>query len=625
MKKQLICIMLLGIGLKVYSQQTTDTTGHIQDLGEVVIQGNRLEIPFNESARDIQLITREEILKLPVHSLNELLAYVGGVDIRQRGPFGTQADLSMDGGTAEQTLVLLNGIKLINAQTAHNMMNIPIPLDAIDHIEVLRGAAARVYGINALTGAINIVTLKSYHPSLSVNLYGGSSFKEQAEEDGEGIYGGGGIRLVGNYGDKSQRHLFAASQNLYNGHRYNTAMKNTRLFYNGAYHFDAHNTIQALAGYAYNRFGANGFYAAPGDKNSEEIVETTLFSLSSRHELGEFTLMPRISDRYDEDDYRYYKNDLSKGRSLHYTNALMMELNGNWHTAFGEFGMGWETRITSINSSNIGQHDRDNHGAFAEYRGKFFDKLMTNIGVYVNYNTKFGWKAYPGIDLAYLLDDHWKIAASLGSGQRIPSFTDLYLQQAPGNVGNPELQPENSWQYEANIDFSSGYFQAHAGAFYREVSHFIDWVRPNSNQPYVPHNFGRSEIYGFYARIHKHFQLSDAHALNLHISYNYLKPTLYDYGQTQSKYVLETLKHQLISGIRYTYRQFSVQIENRYLQRALNDPYDVLDARINYRHKNFLFYAKITNLLDTQYKEIAAVPMPSRWFTLGLKFYWKQF
>src|SRR5699024_8866634 len=168
-------IFLLVIGLvsihSLFAQQPDQDSNKLE---EVIIQGNRLEIAYNESSRDIQIITHEEISKLPVRSVNELLAYVGGVDIRQRAPFGGQADISIDGGTFEQTLVLLNGIKLIDDQTAHIMMNIPVPVDAIERIEILRGAAARVYGINALTGAINIVTKKESKSFLSAKLYSGS-------------------------------------------------------------------------------------------------------------------------------------------------------------------------------------------------------------------------------------------------------------------------------------------------------------------------------------------------------------------------------------------------------------------------------------------------------------------
>src|SRR5699024_4334937 len=206
MKETVVVIVAVLLAGKVFSQAPKDSA-KVTQLQDVIIQGNRLDIPFSESTRDIQVITQQEIQRLPVKSINELLAYVGGVDIRQRGPFGAQADVSIDGGTGGQTLVLLNGIKLINAQSAHNMMNIPVPLEAIDHIEVLSGAAARVYGINALTGAINIVTKEGESPFVAARLHGRSSFRQEDPRDGSGIYAGGGVAITAGISGKHQNHL----------------------------------------------------------------------------------------------------------------------------------------------------------------------------------------------------------------------------------------------------------------------------------------------------------------------------------------------------------------------------------------------------------------------------------
>ncbi len=593
-------------------------------LEEVIIQGNRLAIPFSEATRDIQVITQEEITKMPVKSLNEVLSFVSGVDIQQRGPFGTQADVSIDGGTSEQTIVLLNGVKLIDAQTAHNMMNIPVPLSAVDHIEVLRGAAARIYGINALTGAINIVTKKENHSFITADVHGGSSFKGKAEGDGSGIYGGGGVEVTANYGTKKQNQLLAVSYNNYNGQRYNSAAENTRLFYNGNYDFNYNHSIQAMAGYARSFFGANGFYAAPGDRESKEFVESSVFSLSSKHRWGNFTLSPRISDRYGEDDYRFFGDDLSKGRSLHYTNALMLELNTSLETDFGTIGLGWESRLEKINSSNIGQHKRDNHGAYLELRSGIGEKIKGTVGVYANYNTDYGWQVYPGIDLAYLLNAHWTIAASAGSAQRIPSFTDLYLDQRPGNVGNSDLQPEDAWNYAASVQYNKAGLRVKAGYFYRTISDFIDWTRTDASQPYSPVNFGENKVYGLYARVQQDFQLTPEQGFGYQLSYNYLDPSVSASTDMQSKYVLSSLKHQFIAGIHYSYQDFSIYFKNRWLQRELASGYDVADVRLNYQWNAATIYAAVTNLFDAQYSEAGAVPMPTRWFSIGLRYHLKN-
>lgn len=610
---------LLSVPIVAQEEESLPT-----QLGEVVLQGNRLEVPFNQTARDIQIITQQDIQQLPVTSLNEVLSFISGVDLRQRGPFGAQTDVSIDGGSSEQTIVLINGVKMIDSQSAHNMMNLPVPLSAIAHIEVLRGAAARVYGINALTGAINIVTKKSDQPSLVAIAQGGSSFKSKEENDGSGIYAGGSGELTGTFGSDRSRHLLAAAHAYYNGQRYNSASKNTRLFYTGSYDLDSQNRIQAMAGYANSRFGANGFYAAPGDRESEEIVASSIFSLSSRHQLGDWLISPRISNRYGEDDYRYFRNDLSTARSLHYTNALMLELNSRLMTNIGAFGFGWESRLETINSSNIGAHNRDNHGLYGEWQGSIGHKWSGTIGIYGNYNTDYGWQVYPGLDLAYHINQNWKVGGSIGSGQRIPSFTDLYLDQRPGNIGNSSLQSENAWSYEGNLKYHRNTFQFQTGYFYRHISDFIDWVRTDPSIPYSPVNFGSNKMHGFHSRIHQHFNLGNNQRLGYRISYNYLSPSIESEAESQSKYVLESLRHQLITGVDFQWNQWNFRVENRWIQRELAAGYNLADIRVNYQLSSVRLFTQVTNFFNAQYSEAGAVPMPGRWFGLGIQYGLKQ-
>jgi iron complex outermembrane receptor protein len=614
-KTSLVTLSLLLLST-AFSQQSNDTT----KIEEVIIQGSRIQIPFSQVTRDIQVLTSEDIKRLPVKTVNELLGFVSGADVRQRGPFGSQTDISIDGGTFEQTLVLLNGVKLINSQTAHNMMNIPVPLDAIERIEVLKGPAARMYGINALTGAINIVTKKSEKSFVAVNTYAGSGFQQRDTLEGKGVYGGGGLQFTGNFGTKKQSHLVTMSKDYYNGTRYNSAIDNNRIFYNGDFRINDKNSIQLLGGYNYSNFGANGYYASPGDKQSQEIVQTGLVSLSSTHKMGIFTLSPRISNRYDDDDYRYLRYNIDKYRSRHYTNAIMAELNSAVKTKIGEFGLGVESRFESINSSNIGKHDRNNSGISAEYKGFFWKKLVVNAGAYVNYNSSFGWQVYPGADLAYLFLPGWKLSASAGSGQRIPSFTDLYLNQKPGNVGNPNLKPENAWQYEGNIQYTWKTLRVSAGYFYRDISSFIDWVRDSINVPYSPLNVGRNKIQGVNARISQQMSFKKDQQFGYFVSFNYLQPAYISSAGIQSKYVIEALRNQFIVGVNYGIKGFSIQVNNRFIERIKNKGYNLLDLRVAYFIKGFTVYADVSNLLNQTYKEAGAVPMPTRWYSLGFRY-----
>ena len=280
-------LTLFSVSLQAQVQKDTI------NIDEVIIHENRFSTPISKKNRNVYVIDKATIAKLPGRSVQEILQYANDVDLRKRGPFGSQADVSVDGGSFEQTVVLLNGTKIIDSQTAHNMLNLPIPVEVIERIEIIRGPAALTYGINSLTGAINIITKKPTKSGFLVNSYAGSNFEKDTQDTGDTFYGSG-IQVGGVLSKEKQQHSLFASHDKSNGYRYNTAFENNKIFYQGNYQLNDKNEILSSFGYINNGFGANGFYAAPGDKNSSEVVQTTFASVQSKHLLSEkWTLMPR--------------------------------------------------------------------------------------------------------------------------------------------------------------------------------------------------------------------------------------------------------------------------------------------------------------------------------------------
>ena len=142
----------------VVSDSASMTTAREMMLEEVSITGSRAPLTKSQAARMVTVLDRADIAQAPVQSINDLLKYAVGVDVRQRGPIGTQTDISIRGGTQDQVILLLNGINICDPQTGHNAMDLPIDLSEIVRIEVLEGPAGRIYGSSSLVGAINIVT-----------------------------------------------------------------------------------------------------------------------------------------------------------------------------------------------------------------------------------------------------------------------------------------------------------------------------------------------------------------------------------------------------------------------------------------------------------------------------------
>lgn len=616
MKKYTLVLFLAA--QTIFAQNVNDTIA----MGEVSIIDNRLNTPLSKENRNIYVLDKKQIDKLPARTIQEVLQYAAGIDLRQRGPFGSQADISMDGGSFEQTLILLNGVKVMDQQTAHNSLNLPVPLEAIDRIEVVRGPAARVYGNNSLTGVINIVTRQPKKTGVFAHTYIGTNF-EKDTEDTQDTFTNRGVQFGANLAKEKHQHQLFATHDWGSGYRYNTAFENNKLYYQGNFQFNKENSLVASYGYVKNAFGANGFYAAPGDKDSKEIVETTMVSLQSKHQLSNrWSLAPRVSYRYNFDDYRYFKNNLNTARSKHYSNAIAGEINTTYQLNKGQIGIGAEYRNDQISSTSIKNHTRENVGFYAEYKTDLTDKLNVNVGTYVNYNSQYGWKAFPGIDASYAVNTNFKLVANAGTSQRIPSFTDLYLDQRPGNIGNPNVISEKAFQTEFGFKYNKRNWSVNAYYFYRSITDFIDWVRLTTNEPWQANNFGDLKTHGFNTKVSYLANLAADQSLRFSVSYAYLDPKFEDVSdQYNSKYKIESLKHQVINTIDYQLKNTTFSLANRFNTRQSYKSYFITDVRINHTFKhNISIYADAQNIFNTTYNEAGAIPLPSRWITVGVKF-----
>ncbi|MEZ5017727.1 MAG: TonB-dependent receptor [Flavipsychrobacter sp.] len=619
MKKQLLfaSAVVLSLFTQAVKAQHATTT-----MDSIVVQENRIKEPYGKQNRNIQILDSRQIKTLPVKSTNELLAYVAGVDIRQRGPWGTQSDVSIDGSTFDQVLILINGVKMSDPQTGHHVLNIPIPIGMIDHIEVVRGPAARTYGVNALAGAINIVTKTPKENNVFAQAYSGSSFKNDTAVGD--TYFNTGAQIAASFAGKKQAHTVSAAYDKGNGYRYNTGFEGTRLFYQNDITLNKKNTIQAMGGYINNSFGANAFYAAPVDVESTEKVETAIGSIKYTYQpSSKITISPRVSYRYNKDDYIFVRQKPSVYHNIHETNVVTAELQSTIKLKKGTIGLGVEYRNEDINSTNLGKRDRNNLGIYAEYKRYFTEKLNGSIGVYANKNSDYDWEFFPGIDLGYTVTKNIRLFANATMGQRLPTYTDLYYK-GPTNIGNAQLESEYAQYVEIGGQYKNQLLFARAAFFYKRNTDFIDWVRANSVDPWQPQNFQSVLTNGYTLsanyNLGKAVGLSSDHKMNVTANYTYLNPEIDAPATAMSRYAINALRHQATASIRTLwFDKIQANIAGRYMYRINGNDYTLIDLRLGYQLKSFLIFTDINNILDTQYKEAGAVPLPGSWFTLGVR------
>jgi len=595
-------------------------------LGEIMIQSNRLQIPFSKQNRDIIIINRKTLDALPVKSVAEILQYAAGIDVRQRGPWGAQADIGIEGGTFDQALVLINGIKVTDPQTGHNMMNLPVNTLAIERIEIVKGAAARIYGVNALTGAINIITRNPGSTGADVQMGGGTSFRNN-DSSNHHLFAGYDLSIAAGIHSKKVSQFLSASQTQSSGYRYNTALSNQKVLYQNQIDAGKNIRLNLLGGYVNNQFGANDFYASPADKESKERVQTAIAGISATIQVNPVWVMrPRLSYRYNYDDYIFIRQNPSYYRNKHHTDVWDVELNNSFKSKIGNFGLGMEFRNEAIRSNSLGKRNRVNYGIFGEYSFNMISRLLINAGAYVNYNSDFGWEVLPGIDAGYDVDEHFRIFAGVSTGQRLPTYTDLYYK-GPSNIGNPDLQPEHSIQSELGLKYNAQPVNLSVNYFRRNISGFIDWVKDSLMQPWQPQNFQKiisngisfSSNFTFF----KH-KPNTVFSLASGLSYTWLNPKVKTSDPLKiSHYALDNLRHQLAVYATLGYRsKLNLTIAAKYQQRIQYKDYVLLDAKFSYAVKNWNVFIDGSNLGNVSFIETGAVPLPGRWITAGVKWSW---
>lgn len=591
---------------------------HVDTLSTFTITGNRLESSVMESGRNIQVITRKQIEALPVNSLNEALQYVAGLDFRQRGAFGAQADVSVRGGTFDQTLILVNGIKAIDAQTGHHNMNLGIDLQAIEQIEVIKGPAAARYGLNAFSGVINIITKPAETAEWTVSS---SVAQDAADSSVQPFYGGYEVNTTAHLGTEQSRHLVSLGRLQSTGYRPNTDLDRNNVFYQGETRTQLGN-FKAMANVVNNTFGASGFYAFPIDSSSEEGVTTFLTALEHQLSTGRFKLTSRIYSRKNFDTYTLFRAQPQIFQNRHRTDVEGGEIHGAYAYGVGSFGAGLEYRREAINSSNLGLWVRDNGGFFVENRLYLLkQKLALNTSAYINVSSDYGVQILPAMEASYAVTEQWSVFGNAGRSFRVPTFTDLYYV-GPTNVGNANLQPEQSDQVELGLKWGYGGQLLQASFFNQRSQDLIDWVRSSETEAWTPENYEFVVTNGVdvnYTWMPIGASNDGVRVGQLRVGYTYLDMQRQSIDARISRYALNNLRHQLtLNGGLNLGVHWAISLNARYLDRVAYQNYVLLDAHIQYAQDRFEWCLDATNVLDTDYIEAANAPMPGRWMRMGL-------
>ena len=572
-------------------------------LKEVEVTSNRISLPFSKTSRTITILTQEDITKSAATNLADVLQNVAGVDIRRRGVDGMQSDLYIRGGNFDQTLLLIDGVKMDDAQTGHHTMNGILSLENIERIEIIKGPAARIYGQNAFTGAINIVTKSVKENTAAININYGSYDNKKGEATLGQKFNGGDILATASYQESD-------------GYRFNTDFKNGNIFLKSNF-----KNYSLITSFAERKFGANGFYASPAFKDQYEETQTSLVALSSDYLIGNVIIKRRIYWRRNQDLYLFIRENPSYYRNLHISNKVGGETNVVFNSSLGKTGLGLDISRLFFVSNNLGNHHRTSITGFIEHRFELLnEKLDITPGVAISSYSDFDTKAFPGLDMGYRISEKVKLYGNIGYTYRVPTFTDLYYV-GPTTKGNADLEAESALAEELGIKFTAVNFQMDVAFFNRKSDNLIDWTKDNETDKWEARNFSEVVAQGLETNINYQFKIGN-YPQKINLGYSFIEDEIKDNNVQFTQYSINSIKHQLTSGISTKFCPiFSQHLSYRYVERTNGQNYNVVDAKIVAALKTRMeFSLAANNIFNAEYTETNLVPMPKGNVMVGFTF-----
>lgn len=635
--KKLVCF-ILGISafaVTVATAQMPSDTIPMHQLDEVNVVATGSQVA-SDALYTIISLSAAEIATLPVQTVNELLDYLPGVDVRTRGANGVQADISMRGGTFDEVLILLNGVNITDPQTGHASLDIPIELNMVERIEVLKGTSMNLFGLSAFSGAINIITNTTDKRLVKAAVTGDT-------------YGSFAPNLGFNYSTRKWRFMASASYNQSNGYIKNTDYKYGNLFFQSGYRDSLLGNWDFQIGGQLKQFGANSFYSLKFP-DQFEATKTLIAALRWNKHLGAFGLEASAFYRTHYDRFELFRENVAAfpswytGHNYHVTDVAGGNVKGAWYSRIGKLAVGVELRNEHIFSNVLGDSlktprqvpfapdsiqfifakNRLNINYFAE-QSFFVGNFSASIGFSGNYNTLFRHNFAFVANVGYAFTKNGSLCLNVNRALRLPTFTDLYYKSAT-QIANPELMPEESLTTEISLRWADYGLRTTFNVYYRMGQNIIDWVKTPEAEKWQSVNHTRIDAVGGEAEIGYRYGYW---LKNIAVSYAYCHLNK-NAGELMSKYALDYLKHKLTFNLEHgIYKGFGASWQLMYQNRTGNyldingatmayTPVWLFDGRIYWKNPTINVFVEGSNLLGTHYYDYGGIEQPGRCIKAGI-------
>lgn len=583
----LVFTFVAAVSSVAYAQQNIQQT--------VTVVGEAEPVALGQTARSVQVVDTQP-MSLSLQEIADGLRSDASVDIQQRGAMGVQSDVSIRGGTFEQTLVLLNGFRINDAQASHFNLDVPVPQQAVAGLAVLHGSGSTLYGADALAGVVHVSTWKPQESSLRLRAGGGS-------------FGSNEQAVTGALANQMRSLVVAGERDFSTGFIPGRDYRSESASAEGRTTSSLGESDLLLAG-SDRSFGANQFY---GNYNSWERTKGWFlgFTQAFREKTTAAVAYRRHADNYIliRTNPAYYANnhvDASWQGALRQTVTL-------GHA--GKLFVGAEENTDSIHSNSLGQHGRNRTSLYGDadlHRG------AANFSIGLREEILSGGRVVsaPSFAASLLVRNVWKLRGSAGYGFRLPTYTNLYYND-PTTISNPSLKPETAWNFDGGVDwYPSTRVAASVTGFYARQENAIDYVRPSTTAKWQAKNLAEVRLTGVETSVQ--MRLQGDQQLRVNWTAIFGSQDVLQGQQSQLVFQFPTNRARAEAWL-HAGPQVALRPAFSVTQRVGQTPYSTLDFAVSRDRGVLRPYVQGTNLYNTGYAEIQSIRMPGRGILAGIQ------
>jgi len=631
MRYQILAFILINASLQTALAQTENA------LDPVTVTASLSPLSLSKTGRNITIIKGTEFQNLPINSIDELLRYVPGIEVQARGPMGSQSDIVIRGGTFQQVLLIIDGIRLNDPLTGHFNSYIPIAPAEIERVEILKGASSAIYGTEAVGGVIHIITHSFSSGKKKNNM--------QAQLTG-GQYGLTNVSAGGTWADDKN----TISGGLQSNHANGQQQRGTKGFFNLttvslSYSRKINDAMQISFRTAYDSrdFAAQNYYTTFRSDTAREKVTSNWNHLKFAYQKNKQRISFDAGYKSADDNYKFSSlASPNQNKSKLFQSLLVYNRQLTTQT---DISVGAQFLQKKITSNDRGNHSVNQTAGFMILNQKIGDYINISPAIRYDYSTAAGAELVPQINASFK-KNNFQLRGSAGKTTRDADFTERYNNYGKalvtsGSIGNPNLQSETSFSYEFGADyFLKSNLKISASWFQRRQKELIDFVTTPYAQMPRKENLLPSGTYALAKNI------SSVNTTGFETDVQYIK----DWGKqsvssnigllwlksrsssaTPSFYISSHATFLANFSVQYRYQAFTIAYNGIYKERQprtassinaeVSKSYFLMNVKLAaavLKNKVSLF-VQADNVTNITYSDLLGTLMPARWLMGGVQ------